>query len=469
MVLRYLSRPAPSRKACYTHAVAAANLPSSAALVRLGRLAFILLSLLALLVLLVVTLGQYLTNEEVRLPNVVGLDAAQAELELERFDITVRTYTEVIPGLAVNAVTAQNPQAGALVRRGRTVALGVNTPTSEVEMPLLTGATRAQAVRALSDLGLELGELAFEFSGAPEGEVIGQTPAAGQVLSTGSRANITVSRGSEVATLSMPQVVGLSVEGAEARLRSAGFRSIDRRPVAVSSTRPNIVSEQLPPAGQEVSLSNRVVLGVTLPARTVVKVPELIGIPLAEAQTTLARAGLSLGAIIYVTDEARPPGIVSFAPASHTLRGSPVEVVINRAGLTEPVSDIQTPSGYTPSFPGGPDFGPQTPSSQDRPLSSGADGTTGNVTTAPRLESAVRADGGRLIPFNFDPVAHGISLQPGQALKLRVEVEDERGERVLFERNLQAGQVAQADLSVYGEATLSTYLNEILFQRWNPL
>lgn len=467
--------------------MAAQNLPSRTFLnIRTIRLLLSVLALGGLGVVFFLALADYLSSEEVALPDLVGLDAAEATNVLARLDIEARTYTEVVPGTPVNTVTSQSPDAGVLVRPGRTVAVGVNVPTNDIEVPLLVGRTRAQAISVLNELGLVLGEVSYESSEIAEGEIISQVPERGAVLSNEDSVDVTISRGPPLVTFPMPQLKGLSVAAATRRLRELGVRTIDSRATSVSRNRPNIVADQLPAAGQEVSASTRVVLGYSLPARNVVQVPSLIGTPLRQVQTSLRRAGLSLGAVLYIDDPAKDPGIVNFAPSGYTLRNSPVEVTINRTGLSESVADIRTPTtgGSSLDFPPTTGVGPSIPDEaqgsisvrptpnalRDRDTSGTAtsSGTSPTATATP-LTSAVQADGGRLVPFRFDPATSGIPSLAGKPVRLRLEVEDERGERVLLNQNVPAGQTVDIRVSVYGEATMRTYINDVLFQNWNPL
>lgn len=476
------------------------------------RLLVISLLLFAAIALLGVALSRFLSIDEVRLPDVVGLPVAEAEAQFRALDIETRTYTEVVPGALVNAVTSQSPQPGEIVRRGRTVAVGVNVPTNEIELPSLVGNTETLSARVLESLGLELGATSYAFSDLPENQVIAQLPEAGMVVGTGSRIDITVSRGPDVAKLSMPQVRGLSVEAAKQRLQASGFKYIDTRATAVSSDQANTVTDQLPPAGEQVSSTTRVLLGFALPATTVTTVPSLVGTPLAQLQTTLYNAGLYLGTVNYITDPAQPSGITTYAPSGYTLRGAPVEVTINRAGLAEAITDVNVPAtpGYMSmpgtSVPGTPAptgatvslLDPTTPAATDTPTATSTgqatastsfqgpppqvgtipqtaqtqttpatSASTANPVTTPTSTNTL-PDGGRQIPFIFDPASLGMPAIAEQSFNLRLEVEDERGQRTLIEQVVPAGRDVNTLVTVYGDALLRTFINDVPFQTWNP-
>ena len=90
--------------------------------------------------------------------------------------------------------------------------------------------------------------------------------------------------------------------------------------------------------------------------------------------------------------------------------------------------------------------------------------TAGN----PVAEPAAPDDGGRNVPFDFDPASLGVASLQEQAYRFKLVIADERGERTALERQMSPGEPVQVDLTVYGEATLQTYINDILFQAWNP-
>ncbi len=71
---------------------------------------------------------RYVEVGVVRVPDVTGQNVAEASRTLSRLGFEVSTYPDVArtAGTVPGGVTDQTPDAGALVRQGRGVALGVN-------------------------------------------------------------------------------------------------------------------------------------------------------------------------------------------------------------------------------------------------------------------------------------------------------------------------------------------------------
>ncbi len=457
--------------------------------IRWGRVLLAILSLLILTGLTGLTLRRYFAVDEQRLPNLIGLPSEEAIGILEQLGLEPIVFEEDIDNAIVNAVSSQSPAAGEIVRQGRTVAVGVNRPNVRITIPSMIDITKKNATDMLTNLGLELGEVNYVFSDAEEGRVVAQDPAPGVLASGRTRVSMTLSRGPEPLTLTMPNVKGLTTEQAKERLRALGVRNIETVASEVSFDKPNVITAQVPEAGNRVSSGTYVVLSAPLSAQVVSQVPQLVGTPLSQAQMQLQAAGLVLGAVTYITDEAQAPGIVSYAPSSFTLWGTPIELTVNRAGLLEPVTNLSvapTPIMPTPSVStvdpnanlviAEPSVEPTvtTPTTtlptppvvQGPPAAATNDSIT--LTEAEDTAPVAASDNSRQIPFNFDPSFLGVASLNEQAYRFKLVTIDERGERILLERVVNPGDAVSASLTIYGEATLQTYINDILFQAWNP-
>lgn len=425
------------------------------------RLGLVVVTLLALLGYTAVALKSYFEVEEVRLPSVVGLPRAEAEALLRSIKLEPLTFSEAVSGAPLGAVTSQTPGPGTIVREGRSVSLGVNEAAAGVAVPSVVGASRTEAAERLAAAGLELGEVTFRFDDAEEGRVVGQSLAEGETVAASTRVDLVVSRGPEVETVTLPRLRGLNIDAAKNRLRSLGFSNVVTTATGVSFDRPFTVTDQLPTAGQEAPLNAQIVLQYTLSTATVAQVPTLDGLSLSRAQLLLDASGLALGPVSYISDPAQPGGVVSYEPTGYTLTGSPVGLTLNRAGT--PRTDLPTPFSQEEVASLSPDFTDLTPTSTSEFDSTEAVDSSPPAAVTP----APGAAGSRTIPFTFDPAQQGLNLN-SRDYKLTLKVADDQGERVVYEGVVQPNEIVRTDVTVYGEALLQTYLNDILFQAWNP-
>lgn len=438
------------------------NNPATLSAFSVLRLVLSLLLLAGLGVMTALALGRYFEVREVALPDVVGLPHEEAVRVLERLGLEPVTYSQTSPEVAVEAVVSQSPSAGTVVREGRGVSLGINEATDGIRVPELTGTTEAQARATLEDVVLELGEVRYVFDEAPEGQIIAQQPATGEVVGVGSTISVEVSRGPEMRSVKLPDLRGLHIDEAKRRLDELGFATVDTLASSVSFDRPLTVTDQLPQPDEEAPLSSRVTLFYSLSTEVVVEVPDLSGMSLGRSQLMLRGAGLSLGGISYIDDPDEVAGVVSFEPDGYALRETPVSVVVNRSGAPASLGALEDDLLFTDDVVGqdggGLEFG-------DDPGFADVDGRE------PAEEGdgdGAASDGARAIRFDFDPGALGMTSLQREAYKLTVVVRDDRGERTVLEETVAAGETVNTTIEVYGEALLQTFLNDIFFQAWNP-
>ncbi|MDP8900089.1 MAG: PASTA domain-containing protein, partial [Actinomycetota bacterium] len=117
-----------------------------------------------------------------------------------------------------------DPDGGESVDRGSEVTIAVGTGPETVRVPNVTGVTVAQAGEILEENGLVLGGQVEDYNETvPEGSIISQDPGENESVEPGEAVDVTVSLGVE--QVEVPEVYGISVEAAQARLSSVGINS----------------------------------------------------------------------------------------------------------------------------------------------------------------------------------------------------------------------------------------------------
>lgn len=165
-------------------------------------------------------------TETATVPNVVGITEGDARAQLigGGFDVLVqeRTSSTATPG----SVVAQDPTANSEETLGSIVVIfvAVAPEIEAVTIPTLAGMTEQEAVDALGELGLKLGDPIREFSDVPDGEVIRSAPDAGTAVDAGSDVVLIVSRG--LAPPTCAQLVDLAEAEATTLIEAAGLTAV---------------------------------------------------------------------------------------------------------------------------------------------------------------------------------------------------------------------------------------------------
>jgi serine/threonine-protein kinase len=168
----------------------------------------------------VVTLTVSRGPQPIPVPDLANLDRAAAEAAIAKAGFVVGDVTEIHDEKApVGALLDFNPKTG-LAPTGSKIALTVSSGPAPRVVPDLAGKSFAAASAALSDLGLEAARGDDYSDTVPAGQVIGSTPASGASVDRGATVTVVVSQGQP----SVPDLKGMTVAAATARLQAAGLK-----------------------------------------------------------------------------------------------------------------------------------------------------------------------------------------------------------------------------------------------------
>ena len=204
-----------------------------------------------------------LRAREVPVPKVVGLDFEEAGRAMEAAGLTLRVddshpFSDSVPP---GRIATQDPAAGHVVRRGRSVRIWVSAGSRSSVVPRLVGESERSAQARSSQDGLEVAAAAdIRSSDFPADAVVAQDQPPG---SRATRVGVVVNRGERAAGYVMPDLIGTAGDAALDVLRSRGLR------VSVVAQQPypgvpsGIVLRQSPAAGFQVTPDQPVSLEVS--------------------------------------------------------------------------------------------------------------------------------------------------------------------------------------------------------------
>ena len=185
------------------------------------------------------------TDQNIAVPNLVGLTQAQAVSQLQQHGLVLGTVTQQPSDtIAKGDVISQDPAKDTKVSSGESVDLVVSSGVQQVAVPTLVGLTQQQAIDAINGASLVVGTITPKDSDQPAGTVLAATPAEGTQVPKGTPVALTVSSGK----VPVPNVIGEQQEQAKADLSNAGF-SVTVINSQTSAVPPGTVIAQNPKAG----------------------------------------------------------------------------------------------------------------------------------------------------------------------------------------------------------------------------
>jgi serine/threonine-protein kinase len=204
-------------------------------------------------------------------PGVAGLSQEDATKKLEAAEFEVATENVNSSSVEEGDVVHSEPSAGKTATHGSTVTIFISSGPKLVKVPVLVNSRRRLAVQEIRARGLvpEVGE---EESGSPVGQVLRQSPSAGQELEPGATVQIVVSSGREKKR--MPGVVGLERREAVEEVRAAGLTPLVQEEETRNEAKIGLVTRQSPRGGTELLPGAEVTLIVGKRAAVVPKEEE---------------------------------------------------------------------------------------------------------------------------------------------------------------------------------------------------
>ena len=165
--------------------------------------------------------------ERVNVPNFVGLDYQEVIDDpsfTSIFSFTIELAID--PSVPDGEIVSQDPQADRsmmIVPEKIPVTLTVSTGVIETEVVDVTNQQYQEATITLQNAGFRVEPVYEPSDTVTEDYVIRTQPAAGEMIAAGDTVYIYISAGPEIKTVTMPQLVGMSLDAAIDRLESTGL------------------------------------------------------------------------------------------------------------------------------------------------------------------------------------------------------------------------------------------------------
>ena len=229
-----------------------------------GRLFAIAACLVATYLLFAVTAMRVaLRVREVPVPDLRNHTVAEATAQLQDagLALTVDQSGRLDPKVPAGRIALQDPAAGAVTRRQRSVRVWMSQGPRITTIPTLTGESERAAQLRLQQDGLAVTSLAeVRSSDFPSGTVIAQEPPGS---ARGTEVALLVNRGERSHNYVMPDLIGVAGSRAVDLLRARGFRVTIVGELPYPGVPAGIVLRQFPAAGFQIAAGDPISLEVS--------------------------------------------------------------------------------------------------------------------------------------------------------------------------------------------------------------
>lgn len=238
-------------------------------------------------------------KNEISVPDVSNLSESAARSKLQEAGLKAAGQTEEITSdkIPEGKVVKTNPEAKAIVQKGREVVLYISTGGRKIKMKDYTDMEYKEAVEALVKLDFKESKIKKkeEYSDTVEkGKIISQTPEANsEVTPDKTSVKFVVSKGAKPIKIS--DYVGMTINEALLDLANNGINESQVEQTQQESDKEaGTILSQTPSAGSSVTPGNTMIYFVVSSGPNEVSVPDFTGMSKSEVQSAVKEAGLTV-------------------------------------------------------------------------------------------------------------------------------------------------------------------------------
>ena len=280
---------------------------------------------------LTVATGADVGEEQVEIPNLVGMTFEEAQKALRELGLfAAKGAYAYSAGQPDNVVLVQSVPAGKTALKGSVVALTVNKGDAMIWVPDVQYKSEDEAAATMAAVGLKVKITRQKSDLVARGLVISQSVQPATQTKVGSEITLVVSLGNDK---TVPDVTGRSEAEARQTLETAGFIFYASEKYS-ETVEKGIVVTQTPAGGAEAAQNSAVTVIISKgkdPRAQKVEVPNLIGQARADAQAALLRLELVPVFAEEYSDTVSAGLVCKQEPAGGELvKGGNVRLVISR-------------------------------------------------------------------------------------------------------------------------------------------
>lgn len=238
-------------------------------------------------------------KNEISVPDVSNLSESAARSKLQEAGLKAAGQTEEITSdkIPEGKVVKTNPEAKAIVQKGREVVLYISTGGRKIKMKDYTDMEYNEAVEALVKLDFKESKIKKkeEYSDTVEkGKIISQTPEANsEVTPDKTSVKFVVSKG--VKPIKISDYVGMTINEALLDLANNGINESQVKQTQQESDKEaGTILSQTPSVGSSVTPGNTMINFVVSSGPNEVSVPDFTGMSKSEVQSAAKEAGLTV-------------------------------------------------------------------------------------------------------------------------------------------------------------------------------
>jgi serine/threonine-protein kinase len=170
--------------------------------------------------------NNYFLVKDVIVPSVTGLTESQAKQVIEESKLVFGTVIKRSSDKTVGDVIGTDPDTGTTVKENYTINIYESSGPQETAVPDLSNRNISDAEALLKGAKLQEGDVSYSYSDTVQkGLIISQDPSPNEMVTEGSSVKIIISQGKETVIVTVPPLIGKTLDEARSALKDAHLQT----------------------------------------------------------------------------------------------------------------------------------------------------------------------------------------------------------------------------------------------------
>ncbi len=205
----------------------------------------------------------YFNEKYYKVPNLSHYTVDEVKNILEKNNLQIKIMGEEFSQLPIGEIFLQEPEAGSIVKKGRTIKAWVSKGAALVDVPNLTGMNYLDAKVIAEQKGLIVDSIVTIKTQGEYNEVIATDPVSNTLLTRGEKISFLVNGAEQVFEIKMPDLIGRSFDEALDLLTKNSLIIGDVNFISVPGIERNVIIKSSTAAGKRIPAGSAVDLTIS--------------------------------------------------------------------------------------------------------------------------------------------------------------------------------------------------------------
>lgn len=204
----------------------------------------------------------YFNEKYYKVPNLKAYTLEEGEKILKGTTLNLKEVDESFSNLPMGQIFLQEPEAGAIVKKGRNIRVWISKGKALIDIPNLKGMNYLEAKILAEQKGLIVDRVVTVKAKGKYNEVLATDPSTDTILTRGEKISFLVNGAEQYLEITMPDLIGLTFDEALKRVTANSLIVGNVDFISIPGVQKNVIIKSSIKAGEKVPAGSAVDLTI---------------------------------------------------------------------------------------------------------------------------------------------------------------------------------------------------------------